>query len=82
MQRAGRKQHPSHRSRRRGGSGAEGAGGHRLLSTCSIPAGTAPAGLPLPEGGEEAGADAHVGAREAGARICVPGKIPQHRTAS
>lgn len=48
----------------------------------SLPAGTALAGLPLPEGGEEARADAHVGAGETGAGICVPGKTPQHRMGS
>lgn len=56
--------------------------GHRLFQTFSLPAGTALAGLPLPEGGKEAGADTHVGAGDTGAGICAPGKTPQHRTGS
>lgn len=56
--------------------------GHRLFPTLSLSAGTALAGLPLPEDGEEAGADAHVGAREARAGICAPGKTPQRGTGS
>lgn len=52
--------------------------GHKLFPTFSLPAGTALAGLPLPEGGEEARADTHVGAREARGGICAPGKTPQH----
>lgn len=56
--------------------------GHRLFPMLPLPAGAALAGLPLPEGGEEARADAHVGAGEAGAGIFAPGKTLQHRLGS
>lgn len=48
----------------------------------SLASGAALAGLPLPEGGEEARADTVVGAGGARTRICAPGKTTEQGMSS